>query len=106
MSDKLEQVQRQAMKIVYGWGVDYQGLLDTGIIKTLKQRRTEACLRFANRALFNPRFGNRWFPLNEVDRDARTTTRRTYKEDKYRTERSKNNPLQHMLRLLNTQSSR
>ena len=106
MADKLESVQKQAIKIIFGWGVDYDELISSGKIKTLQQRRTEACLRFANKALFNPRFGVVWFPLNDVERQARITTRRQYKEEHYKTERSKSNPIQHMVRLLNSQSSR
>ena len=101
LSDQLEAVQKQAMKIVFGWGLDYIGLIESGRVKSLKQRRTEACLRFANKTLFNPRFGPIWFPLNSVDRTVRASTRKRFKEEQYKTERSKNNPVQHMIRLLN-----
>ena len=47
VSDKLESVQKQAMKVIYGWDVCYQTLLDTGIIEPLKQRRNNASLKFA-----------------------------------------------------------
>ena len=93
------------MKIIYGWSVNYDGLLENGTIEELQSRRRAACLRFANRALASSRFGSRWFPKNPVSREARTTTRRVYKERLPRTERDKNNPIQNMIRLLNRQSS-
>ena len=105
LSAKLEQMQKRAMKIVFGWTVDYSALVEDGTIETLKSRRTRACLCFANRALANHRFGDRWFPRNRTEREARESTRRPYLERRARTERMKNNPIQHMIRLLNQQSS-
>ena len=105
ISNKLESVQRQAIKIMFGWSRRVEEIMETEDIETLKERRTRACLNFAIRNLKSVRFGARWFPLNMVERNVRPTTRRTYEEKKPRTERDKNNPLQHMIRLLNRQSS-
>ena len=105
MADKLESVQRQAFKIVFGWARDIGEIMETEGLETLQARRTRACLSFANRNLSSSRFGQRWFPRNQADRDARTTTRRVYEERKLRTERDRSNPIQHMIRLLNKQSS-
>ena len=33
LSDKLESVQRQAVKIIYGHNVDYNGLVEDGTIE-------------------------------------------------------------------------
>ena len=49
ISDKLESVQKQAMKIIYGGNVDYGGLISSGKIETLKDRRTCALLKFAEK---------------------------------------------------------
>ena len=105
LSDKLESVQKQCMKIIYGWNINYQEMVDDGTIQTLASRREEACLRFANRAAASERFSDRWFPRNTASRDARPTTRRKYEEKKHKTERSRSNPIQNMIRLLNLQSS-
>ena len=105
LSKKLEQVQKQAVKIMFGWGVDYGKLLEDGIIEALEDRRRKDTLKFANKALMDPRFGERWFPRNEVNREARESTRRPFKEKMARTERTKNNPIEYMIRLLNEQSS-
>ena len=104
IANKLESVQRQAVKIMFGWSRDVHEIMETEEIETLQTRRTRACLNFANRNI-NSNFGRRWFPENPTERRARTTTRRNYEERIPRTERDKNNPLQHMIRLLNKQSS-
>ena len=106
LSDRLESVQRQCMKIIFGWSVDYHGLILDGKIKSLQTRRTEVCTRFANRALQSATFGPKWFRRNPATRDVRQTTRREFVEKKNKTERARNNPIQHMTRLLNQQSSR
>ena len=105
LSDRLESVQKQSMKIIFGWGVNYQDLLEEGIIEPLATRRRKACIRFANKAASSMRFGSRWFPRNQTEREARSSTRRIYQGKNNRTERARNNPLQHMIRLLNKQSS-
>ena len=104
IADKLESVQRQAIRIIYGWRAGVDELMEQNKIETLQARRTRACLSFANRNV-NTEFGRRWFPLNRTERDARATTRRKYEEKIPRTERDRNNPIQNMIRLLNIQSS-
>ena len=101
MSDKLEMIQRQAMRIIYGRGVDCNKLVSDGVIEELKTRRENACIRFARKALMSPRFGQTWFPKNQVTRTARSTTRKVYEERTCRTERDRNNPIQYMIRMLN-----
>ena len=100
MSDKLESVQRQSLKIIYWWNRSIEDVMEVEQIETLKARRTRACLSFANRNL-NNRFGSRWFPKNPVSREARTTTRRVYEEKRCKTNRMRNSPVQTMIRLLN-----
>ena len=102
VSEGLEAVQRRAMKIIYGTGVDYEEMVRSGGIVSLKDRREKRSLQFALKAADDPRFGSRRFVRNGTEREARTTTRRTYMEENYRTERAKNNPLQFMIIQLNT----
>ena len=105
LSDKLEAFQKQAMKIVYNYDVDYNQLVDDGKIESLHQRRVDACLKFANKASRSPRYGG-WFKQNpETMRNARPTTRKKYFEPLCKTERMRNNPLNYMTRLLNEQES-
>ena len=101
MSAKLEQVQRQAVKIIYGWKCDYGRVLEDGLLETLEERREKNCLKFALKCVNTERFGRKWFPYTEIDRDARSTTRRVYRENVCRTDRERNNPIQYMLRALN-----
>ena len=102
MSDKLETVQRQALKIIYGWHYDIDSLFEHGIIETLVKRREDNCLAFAMKAKENPRFRD-WFPLSDCTRSVRDSTWRIYKERQCRTERTRNNPIQYMIRQLNSQ---
>ena len=100
LSIKLEQVQKQAYKIIYGWDVDYNSLVNNGAVETLKERREVALAKFANKAANSPRFGPEWF--QEVvahPREVRTTTRNKYVGKKCKTERGKNNPVQVMTRI-------
>ena len=100
VSNKLESVQKQAYKIMHGWGVDYNKLVEEGRVETLEARRTDKALKFALTNRKKERF-RKWFPRNQIDRMARETTRRPYKERFAKTERTKNNPIQFMIRLLN-----
>ena len=101
MSDQLESAQRQAMKIIYGNGMDMDSLISSGKIELLEDRRKSSSLRFALKTLGNARFAGRWFPKSKVLRQARPTTRRVYEERKCKTERARNNPIQYMIRQLN-----
>ena len=101
MSDKLESLQKQAMKIIFGPGVEYDKLVNDGIVETLEKRRKMACTKFAQKAAASERFGPEWFLRTRCERMVRGSTRRTYQEGPYRRERDRNNPIQYMVRLLN-----
>ena len=85
------------MKIIHGWQVDYEGLIESGVIQTLEERRNQACIRFANKAVVSEKFGRRWFPRNNSERTARESTRRPYLEKQARTNRMQNSPIQNMV---------
>ena len=95
--EKLERLQKQAIKIIYGNGVDYDGMVEDGSIEALEARRTAACLRFAQKASETERFGPKWFPRNRNDREVRSSTRRVFVEKNCRRERDCNNPIQYMV---------
>ena len=105
VSDKLEQLQKQAMKVIYGYNIDYGKLVENGTVETLEERRIISCKKFALKNSVS-RHANKWFPLNEVERGARASTRRKYREANHKTERSRNNPLQFMIRILNEEESK
>ena len=102
ISNKLESVQRQALKIIFGWDTNLDQLYDNGTIETLANRREKNALSFALKAAASPRFGPSWFSETASDmRTARPTTRKKYKEKFCRTERGRRNPLNYFTRILN-----
>ena len=100
MSERLENAQKQAYKIVYGWNIDYKEMIEQNKVETLKKRREKASLSFALKNKDKDRF-NHWFPRATSERPARDSTRRPYLETRARTERAKSNPIQSMIRHLN-----
>ena len=101
LANKLELMQKQAIKIIYGYNINYGNILEIKGIETLAERRTKSSLSFAINNKDKDRF-KKWFPLAPNERtNVRGTTHRKYLEKQTRTERTKNNPLQNMIRLLN-----
>ena len=102
ISDKLELVQRQAMKIIFGHGTDCNKLYSEGVIETLKSRREKRTLSFALKAAASPRYGPLWFKETpHTEREVRQTTRLMYIENRCRTELGRNNQISYMTRQLN-----
>ena len=102
LSEKLEAIQRQAIRIIYGYDVDYGKIVEDGEIETLKKRREDNVLKFALKAEESARFGQAWFRETPPgDREVRQTTRNRYLERQCSTERGRNNPIQVMTRRLN-----
>ena len=93
LADKLELVQKQAIRIIYGYHCDYDRMVGDGRIETLKKRRDDKTLIFAKRALANNKFGPKWFKPNLANRENRSTTHRPYLTTFTRNERMCNNPL-------------
>ena len=55
-SEKIESIQKRALRIIFKVGkVPYSLLLKKASLKTLEQRRISLCLRFAKNAITNPR---------------------------------------------------
>ena len=64
-SDRIEQLQLRAMKSVFGPKVSYNTVLQSGLIESVKERRTKNFEKFAEKTYKNPRFRD-WFPENHV----------------------------------------
>ena len=62
-SDRLESLQRKALRIIYGFDKDYNTLMEVAGVETLKKRRDDASLKFATKLVNSDRFCN-MFPLN------------------------------------------
>ena len=99
MSDRLESLQRKALRIIYGFGIPYEELLAIANVSTLQERRNEASIQFANKLVQSERF-KRYFPINNCD-GVETRRRRKYLEENCRTSRLYNSPLFFLRRLLN-----
>ena len=86
----LDRCQAHALRCIYGKGVSYEKMRAMAGVKTLRQRRIEACDRFAAKCLKDPRFSH-WFPLRE---NIRSTSRNAekYLEVFVRCDRLKNTP--------------
>ena len=92
---------------MFGWNANYESLVENGTVETLYSRREKALMRFAKNAISTERFAAEWFTRSEnLDRETRPTTRNLYVEQKCRTERGKNNPIQVMTRMLNADHRR
>ena len=101
-SNKLESVQRLALRIIYGSNQNLDQLFENGTIERLSDRRVEICLKFALRAEKSERFGPNWFKLSPgTGTQVRDSTRRKYIETFSRTERMRNNPVNYLTRILN-----
>ena len=102
LSNKLESIQRQALRIIYGWYKNITEIMAVKNIETLEERREKALLQFALKNEYSERFGKRWFtPSQQTTMSVRDSTREKYKVPFCRTERMTNNPVIKMTKSLN-----
>ena len=94
----VERQQFFALKNIYGFVYSHRQLLEMSGLKTLKERREAATLKFAQKTASNPRF-REWFPTRNMR--GRNSGKEEYVEMKARTDRRKNSPLFYYRRLLN-----
>ena len=107
MAEKLEGMQRQAMRIIYGWDGNIRDKMENKGIESLQDRREEMVLKFALKNEKNQKYGQKWFKKSEeTNREARSTTRKKYQEQFCRTDRLKNNPINYMTKKLNEHYSK
>ena len=98
-SNMLERLQKMTLKIIFGFNIEYEKLLELAGITSLKERRENAFIKFTTTIASNKRYSS-WFPMNE-DRGLNLRRENTYKETFARTERFYNSPLFNMRRTLN-----
>ena len=99
-SDQIEQLQRRALKIVYGHEISYKNCLELAQIPLLSERRSKLALNFALKTSNNPKFSDGWFPKKPLSNHY-TRNPQTYLEPRARTERMRRNPINYMRRELN-----
>ena len=49
--EELERLQRKCIRVIYGWDKPYTELLQEASLKTLKERREDQCIKFAENCL-------------------------------------------------------
>lgn len=64
LSEKIENLQKMALKIIFGHSRSYVNLLELAGLVTLEERRNNAIEKFAVKSL-NKRFSGRWFEEND-----------------------------------------
>ena len=63
--EMLERQQRRVLKIIFGFGLSYEELLEKSGLEPLTVRREEACMQFSQKLLNSERFGG-LFPKNTL----------------------------------------
>ena len=94
-SNRLEQVQKRCLKIIFGYGKTYSNLLEESGLETLSSRRLKALAKFAYKA---PK------KLNYESSNSTRPSQRSgkiYMEKFARTQRLYDSPLYTMRRILN-----
>ena len=107
---QLERVQKTAFHVILGEGyTGYQRSLTVLDCETLKNRRVQICLNFANKALRHPKYSS-WFTENKVNTDKVQPNTRgpkskptVLKPVPHRTNRYRDSPLPYLTSLLNSQ---
>ena len=95
----LEDTQKRALRIIFGWDKTYETLLETSGIVTLQTRRIRKHEAFAKKIETNKRFRDKWLIEN-------TSEQHTRKHNKYilpkaSTQRQTKNPVYSYISVLN-----
>ena len=99
-SNDIERMQKKAVKLAFGWDLNYEEVCAAQDIKSLKTRREEYIDRFVVKTLMNERFATNWFPQRPTN-DYNIRNVKPYKETNSRTKRFFNSPLSYMRRRAN-----
>ena len=100
MTERLESLQRRALRIIFGFEKTYAELLSVSNLEKLHVRRERMCLNFALKLTNSPRF-SKWFPTIEEGTGPSLRNRKIFKEEYARTSRLYNSPIFYMRRKLN-----
>lgn len=99
-SNIIEKMQKQVVKLAFGWDRDYYVVCAEQDIQTLKKRRENYIDNFVMKAVRSSRFKEAWFPLREPD-IYNLRGRRPFIETKAKTKRYYCSPLSFMRRRAN-----
>ena len=96
--EEIERLQATALRYIFGYGIPYSIMREKADLPTLRQRRIDACDKFAANCITSERFGT-WFPEARPARASRHTL--PYKEFYARCDRLRNSSLFYMRRRMN-----
>ena len=100
-SDDIERMQRQIVKLCFGWRKSYGTICTEQDIKTLKERRIDYTIdNFIKKTVNNPRYKDSWYPLRDAPA-YEMRDRRPFVETIARTSRYFNGPLSYLRRRAN-----
>ena len=99
-NNAIERMQRQVVKLAFGWANSYSTTCAQQGIKTLEERRKYNLDKFVAKSATNPRFADSWFPLRDLQ-GPNIRERRIFREMNARTSRYYNSPLAYMRRRAN-----
>ena len=98
--ETLERMQKQVIKLAFGWTDSYVNICNNNGIDTLKNRRLAALDRFVAKTADSDRFADAWFPVRDLQ-GPEIRNRRIFQETKSKTTRFYNSPLAFMRRRAN-----
>ena len=98
MTKEIENMQRSALRLIFGNSISYRKCLEKADVPTLQERREKAFRSFAMKNQNHPRLAQKWF--------AKRHTTQTRQQEKYavtnaKYDRLENGPLNQMRKLLN-----
>ena len=96
----VERLQAGALRCIYGWDVSYSRMRELAGVTTLRERRIQACDKFAAKCVASRRF-KEWFPLKGGTRTSARKNTEKYLEEYARCNRLRNTPIFFMRRRLN-----
>ena len=100
--DRLESCQKKALKIIYGFEMSYNKMLEESSLEDLSTRRKNMFEKFCLKSSKSERFRRKWLPQKETE-DTRTLRKTNkYIEFKAKTNRLYNSPLFAMRRFMNS----
>ena len=97
-ANRLENVQKNCLRSIYGYKPNYDQLLEESGLMTLESRREKWLRKFARKLAANPQFAH-WFPSNKNRSSSRIS--KAYEEKHASSKRLYNSPPFKMRRLLN-----
>ena len=98
-AQRLENLQKRCLRIIYGWEKTYEDLLNISGLATLRERRDVRMNKFVMKAEANEKLRRAWFKVNE--KEVKTRKRDKYVQETCRTSKQACNPVHFYTERLN-----